>query len=111
MSVVFSATFILADTWIILAVFYGIFGFLQGAYISISCAMYMDVTNPQVGATQFSILTGLGNVGMMAGETVSGTLITVIGFTRTFLYSAWILGPSLLIIHFVKRKNKSKNKK
>ena len=111
MSVIFSATFILADTWIILAVFYGIFGFLQGAYISISCAMYMDVTNPQVGATQFSILTGLGNVGMMGGETVSGTLITVLGFTRTFLYSAWIFGPSLLILHFVKRKNKSKNKK
>lgn len=109
MSVIFSASFILADTWVILAVFYGIFGFLQGAYISISCAMYMDITNPQVGATQFSILTSLGNAGMMAGETISGTLITALGFTRTFLYSAWVFGPSLLLLHFIKRKNKSKN--
>lgn len=104
MSIIFSASFILADTWIILAVFYGIFGFLQGASVSISCAMYMDVTNPHVGATQFSILTSLGNAGMMAGETISGTLITALGFTRTFLYSAWIFGPSLLLLHFVKRK-------
>jgi MFS family permease len=110
-SIVFSALLIVADAWAILAVIYGVIGFLQGGYITVKCAMLMDVTNPQVGATQFSILTSLGNVGMLAGESVSGILVSAIGFSRTFLYSAWIFGPSLLILHFVKRKNKLKDKK
>jgi MFS family permease len=110
-SIVCSALLITADFWIILAIIYGIIGFLQGGYMTVKCAMLMDITNPQVGATQFSILTSLGNAGMLAGESVSGILVAAIGFTRTFLYSAWIFGPSLLILHFVKRKNKSKYKK
>jgi len=108
MSILSTGSFIFADTWIVLAVLYAIFGFLQGSYISISCAMFMDVTNPKVGATQFSILTSLGNVGMMAGETVSGTMIVLLGFSRTFLYSAWIFGPSMIVLYFLKRRKNIK---
>jgi len=46
----------------------------------------------------------LGNAGMTGGETVSGTLVSMIGFGRTFLYSAWIFGPALLILFFIKLK-------
>jgi MFS family permease len=107
-SIVFSTLLILADTWIILAVIYGIIGFLQGGYSAVGCAMFMDVTNPKIGATQFSILTSLSNVGMLSGETISGTLITVFGFTRTFLYSSWFFGPALLVLHFVKEQKQMK---
>ena len=105
-SIVLSASFIFAHTWIILAVLYTIFGFLQGAYLSVSCALYMDNTNQKIAATQYSIFTSLGNTGMMAGETVSGTLIAVMGFSATFLYSAWIFGPSLILLHFIKNRKK-----
>jgi PAT family beta-lactamase induction signal transducer AmpG len=107
-SIIFSALLILADTWIILAVIYGVLGFLQGGYITVSGAMFMSATNPKVGATQFSILMGLGNAGMMAGETISGVFITAFGFTRTFLFSAWFFGPALLVLHFVKEKKQIK---
>ncbi|MCK4827713.1 MFS transporter [bacterium] len=107
-NIVFSALLILADTWIILAVVYGIIGFLQGGYTVVSCAMFMSATNPKVGATQFSIFMGLGNTGMLAGETISGTFIAVFGFTRTFLYSAWFFGPALIVIHFVKEQKQLK---
>ena len=107
-SIVFSALLILADTWIILAIIYGIVGFLQGGVQTVGCAMFKDVTNPKVGATQFSILTSLGNVGMMTGETISGTLITAFGFTRTFLYSSWFFGPALIVLHFVNAQKQMK---
>ncbi|MCK4347756.1 MAG: MFS transporter, partial [Thermoplasmatales archaeon] len=79
---------------------------LQGGYMTATCAMCMDVTNPRTGATQFSILTSLGNAGMAGGETMSGTLIAMFGFSRTFLYSGWVFGPALLILHFIKLKKR-----
>jgi MFS transporter, PAT family, beta-lactamase induction signal transducer AmpG len=106
LSVVFSALMILADTWIILAVIYGGIGFLQGGYISIKAAILMGISNPKIGATQFSILMGLGNAGMVVGESISGSFITAFGFGRSFLFSAWFFGPALLIIHFIKEKKK-----
>lgn len=110
-SLVFSASLILADTWIILAAIYGIIGFFQGGVMTVKCAMLMGATNPKVGATQFSILTSLSNVGMLTGETISGTLIAVFGFTRTFLYSAWFFGPALLVVHFYKEKKQKEETK
>jgi MFS family permease len=110
LSIVFSALLIIADTWIILAVIYGIIGFLQGGYISIKAAMLMSISNPKIGATHFSILMGLGNAGMIVGESISGPFIAAFGFTRSFLFSAWFFGPALLVIYFIKeQKQKKKN--
>ncbi len=103
-SICLSASLIFANTWQILAIIYGVIGFLQGGYMTATCAMCMDVTNPRTGATQFSILTSLGNAGMTGGETISGTLIAMFGFSRTFLYCAWIFGPALLILYFIRLK-------
>jgi hypothetical protein len=61
----------------------------------------MEETNPRIGATQFSIFASLGNAGMTIGETASGSLVAILGFTRTFLYSAWFFGPELLILYFI----------
>ena len=110
-SIVFSALLILADTWIILAIIYGVIGFLQGGIMTVGCAIFMNITNPKVGATQFSIFMGLGNAGMLTGETISGTFIAVLGFFRTFLYSAWFFGPALLVLHFYKEQKQMKKLK
>ena len=71
----------------------------------------MSASNPRIGATQFSILTSLGNAGMLTGETISGALIAVFGFTRTFLFSAWFFGPALLVLHFIKEQKQMKKSK
>ena len=105
-SIIFSALLIFSVNWITLAIIYGLIGFLQGGYATSGLAMMMDITNPKVGATQFSIFASLGNAGMTIGETISGTLVTIIGFTGAFLYSAWFFGPALLILYFI-RFNKS----
>ena len=103
-SIFLSASLILANNWQILAIIYAIIGFLQGGYITAGCTMFMDVTNPRAGATEYSIFMSRGNAGMTGGETVSGTLVSMFGFGRTFLYSAWIFGPALLILFFIKLK-------
>jgi MFS family permease len=97
----FSVLMIYANTWQILAIVYGIIGFLQGGAFSAFAAMLMDVTNPKVGATQYSILTSLANFGEMTSGGMSGTLVEMLGFSRVFLYSAWALGPALLILYFI----------
>ncbi len=103
-SIFFSAALILASDWLLLTVVYGIIGFLQGGYATSALTMMMDETNPKIGATQFSIFASLGNAGMTVGETASGSLVAMLGFTRTFLYSAWFFGPALLILYFIRTK-------
>jgi hypothetical protein len=34
----------------------------------------------------------------------SGSLIVLLGFSRVFLYSAWLCGPSLLLLYFIRLK-------
>jgi len=67
----------------------------------------MDVINPRIGATQFSILTGLANLGMVnIGSGSGGILVAMLGFSRVFLYSAWVFGPALLILYLIKLKKR-----
>lgn len=102
--VFFSASLIFANTWQILAILYGMIGFLQGGSFTAFSAMLMDITNPKIGATQFSILTSLANFGEMGSGAMSGSFVAILGFSRVFLYSAWALGPALLLLYFIKLK-------
>ena len=77
---------------------------MGGSIWATSGALYMDVTNPRVGATQYSILTGLTNIGYLGIAAISGTLIAMLGFERVFLYAAWAFGPPLLILYLIKLK-------
>ena len=100
-----SALLITATTWQILAVLYPLIGFLQGCTsFAALMALYMDNTNPAIGATQFSIFTSISNFGDIGVATISGTLVVLLGYPRFFLYAALIIGPALLILHFVQEK-------
>jgi len=56
----------------------------------------------------FSILMSLANAGELGGGATSGTLISLLGFGRVFLYSAWIFGPALIILYFIKFKKQTR---
>jgi len=43
----FSASLIFSKTWLILAILYGLLGFLRGGYYVVLSAMFMDITNPR----------------------------------------------------------------
>ena len=106
LSIIFTALLIFTNNWQNFTIIYGLIGFLQGAYIASYLSLFMDFTNPQVGATQFSIFTGFGNLGIISVGALSGTLYVILGFSRTFLYAAWIFGPALLILYFINLKRK-----
>ncbi|EMR74423.1 arabinose efflux permease family protein [Thermoplasmatales archaeon SCGC AB-539-N05] len=104
-SIIVSSLLITADTWMILAIIYPIIGFLQGgSTFSALMALFMDITNPKIGGTQFSILTSIANLGDYSIAIVSGSLLMILGYQRFFLYAAWIVGPALLVLYLVKEK-------
>lgn len=88
-------------SWEVVTVLYSITGFLNACFFTVILALFMDVTNPRVGATQFSILASLSNGGLIFGNTISGSLIALFGFSGVFLFSAWFLGPPILLVYFL----------
>jgi hypothetical protein len=44
----------------------------------------------------------MANFGEFGIAMISGTLVLMLGYNRFFLYAAWILGPALLILYFIK---------
>jgi PAT family beta-lactamase induction signal transducer AmpG len=108
-SIVFSAALIYANTWQIVAIIYGIIGFLQGGGLyAAGCALLMDNCNPKIGATQYSIYASITNFSEFGMGSISGSLVTILGYSRLFLYSAWSLGPVLIILYFIKTKRNRK---
>ena len=94
---------IFANTWQLLAIIYPIIGFLQGGSgFAALFSLFMDITNPKIGASQFSLLTSIANIGDTIVPMISGTILLLLGYTRFFLYAAWIIGPALIILYFVK---------
>jgi len=83
---------------------YATLGVLNGALFTILLALCMDITNKKIGATEFSILISVMNLGELLGETTSGSLIATIGFNKMFLFAGWIMGPGLLLFIFYKEK-------
>jgi len=109
LNIVFVASLIFADTWWRLSIIYGIIGFMMGGHSTVSCALFMDVTNPRIGATQYGIFTGIANVGLNGAGMITGSLVVSLGFARTFLYAAWVFGPALLVLYFIRVKKETKN--
>lgn len=104
LNIVFTVSLIFADSWWKLSIIYGSIGFLMGGHSTASCALFMDVTNPRIGATQYGIFTGIANVGLNGGGMITGFLAVMLGFSRTFLYAAWVFGPALLVLYFIQIK-------
>jgi MFS family permease len=104
-SIVFSATLIFADTWILVAVVFGIIGFLQGGGLyAAGGALLMQVCNRKIGTTQYSIFASIGNFSEFGLGAISGSLVVLLGFSRVFLYAAWSIGPALLVLYFIRLK-------
>jgi MFS family permease len=99
---------ILTNTWLIFTIIYALIGFLQGGYLAGVTALYMDTTNPKIGATQFSIYSSFGNLGLTGGQSVSGSLVTVFGFNLTFFLAALMFSPALIVLYFINIKRSKK---
>ena len=50
------------------------------------------------------VLTSITNLGDYSIGIVSGSLLVFLGYQRFFLYAAWVVGPALIVLYFVKDK-------
>ncbi len=102
-SIIFTGALIFADTWQIFAFVYTFIGFFIGTGMyAAAAALAMDVCNPKIGATQYSLLATFHNFGDVGVSIFSGMILSILGYTRFFLYAAWTVGPALLILYFIK---------
>ena len=111
LSMIFSFSLIFVSSWQSLAILFGIINFLLGGYMAVNFALMMDITNPRLGGFQFSFLTSISNTGSNIGNIISGSMVSIFGFSRVFLYSAWFLGPVLLMLYFINLKGCTSKKK
>lgn len=103
-AVLFIVLLVFINSWVIFTLVLFLIWFVYGNYETVDFALLMDITNTKISAIQFSILTGFSNLGFISGNSSSGYLITFIGFSRSFLFSAWFFGPAILILYFIKVK-------
>jgi len=95
---------------LILLIPYFINVFLQTGRGTAVRAMYMDITNPKIGATQYSLFNSLTVIGVVATGMFSGVLIAILGYINVFIIVALAIIPPLVILYFIKFNNKSLNK-
>jgi len=110
-SIIVFASLVLGTEWFLFAVIYGIVGFMIGGYHAATCAYIMDITNQKIAATEYSVITSLFNVGEWAGGSFGGSLVAAVGYTGTYLYSAWFFGPTVILIYLLKLKSYKKKVK
>ena len=104
---IFTALLVFADTRQTFGLLYGLIGFFFGGYYVVGCALIMDVTDPLIAASQFSILTALFNLGELGiGHGIAGAMVESFGYEKVFLYSAIFYGFAILILYFFRLEKK-----
>jgi len=76
---------------------------LQGLMYGTRSAIFMDVTNPQVAATQFTAYMALMNLATSYSATWQGLAIETIGYPRTMLIDALFGLACLLLLPLMKK--------
>lgn len=108
LSILFIISLALINNLLIVIIIYGIFVFFSAGNLTSISAMIMDIIDHRIAATQFSIFLSVENSGFIFGNSISGSLIALIGYNRTILYSAWFLGPLLIILFSINSVKKIK---
>jgi MFS family permease len=83
--------------------------FLQTSRGAAARAMYMDVTNPRIGATQYSVYNSLSTTGVIVSGMFAGTLIALLGNVNIFIFTSLSIIPPLIILYFIKLENPNNN--
>ena len=94
------------DTLLLLLIPYFIIIFLNAGRGSATNAMYMDVTNPKISASHYSIFNSISVLGIVGTGALAGTMIAVLGYSYVFLFIGLSLIPPLMILYFIRLNKK-----
>ncbi len=78
--------------------------FLSAGRWAASSAMFMDVTNKKIRATEYSLFNSLEILGYVIASIFTGLLIAILGYTFIFVFMSLTLIPPLIILYFIKLK-------
>ena len=98
-------------TLLFLVIPYFIVIFFSAGRWASSSAMFMDVTNKKIRATQYSVFNSLENLGLIASGMLAGTFLALLGYSNIFIFISLTLIPPLIILYFIKLKKEKKNLK
>jgi MFS family permease len=76
----------------------GMLNFSWNGLYSSNVSLVMDIINPDVGASEFSIISSIANVGNVVPSALAGSLLVLIGFQNIFILSSVLVIPSLFIL-------------
>ena len=97
-----SIGFIFTTDVILSIILLTIINFAWNALYPINWALLMDITNPKIGASEFSVISSIINLGDIGTNAIAGTLVVLIGFQNVFLLSAILVIPAVSILYNLK---------
>ena len=97
-----SLGFIFTTDVILSIILLAIIEFAWSALYPINWALLMDITNPKIGAAEFSVISSIINLGDIGTNAIAGTLVVLIGFQNVFLLSAILVIPAVSILYNLK---------
>lgn len=107
-TIIFINFIMFSRSLIILVIPYFFIIFLSAGRWAASSAMFMDVTNKKIRATEYSLFNSLEILGYVIASIFTGLLIAILGYTFIFVFMGLTLIPPLIILYFIKlKKNKA----
>ncbi len=94
--------FLLSPTPVVLLFAYGFLYFLIGAFTSASYALFMDVTDPRLGATQFSTYMAATNACESWTVWLSGIIVSTSGYSNAFILMCAVSFLGILILQKIR---------
>jgi len=99
---VLSAALIFVDNLYIFILILGLFNFSWNGMTVANWSKLMDITNPKIGASQFSIIASMINMGNVGIGAIAGTLVILIGFQNIFILAAILTIITISSLYFIK---------
>ena len=94
--------FILTTDVIPTIILLGILDFAWSGMFSSNASLIMDMINPKIAASEFSLISSIGNIGNVIPSAIAGSLVVLIGFQNIFLLSSMLVIPSIIILYKLK---------
>ena len=80
----------------------GILDFVWNGIFPSNASLIMDMINPKIAASEFSLISSIGYIGKVASNTIAGSLVVLIGFQNIFVLTSIIVIPSIIILYKLK---------
>ena len=91
--------FILTTDLLPTIILLGILDFVWNGMFPSNVSLLMDIINPKIAASEFSLISSCANIGGLISSSIAGTLVILIGFQNIFILSSLLVIPPIIILY------------